>query len=221
MHLLAIDTATERCSVALSRGGQLYERSEETPRAHADLILPMVADVLREAGIKLGELGGIAYGRGPGAFTGVRIAIGVVQGLAFGANLPTVGISNLAAVAQQFAQPGDEVLVCMDARMNELYVGRFRMERTGGLVHEIEPEAVRKPDEIRSQSATRLAGTGFAAHPSIVPASSQLPLHSAALPRAREILLLAQAQFESGATTSARDAQPVYLRDRVATVKGS
>jgi tRNA threonylcarbamoyladenosine biosynthesis protein TsaB len=95
------------------------------------------------------------------------------------------------------------------------------MERTGGLVHEIEPEAVRKPDEIRSQSATRLAGTGFAAHPSIVPAASQLPLHSAALPRAREILLLAQAQFELGDTTSARDAQPVYLRDRVATVKGS
>lgn len=220
MHLLAIDTATERCSVALSFAGQLFQRSAETPRAHADLILPMVAEVLGEAGTTLAELDGIAYGRGPGAFTGVRIAIGVVQGLAFGADLPTVGISNLAAVAQQVAEPGDEILVCMDARMHEIYVGRFRLDPGEQLVRAIGAEAVRKPDEIELAHATRLAGTGFAAHPSIVSAELNLSLDASALPRAREILLLAEREFAAGRSLPARDASPVYLRDQVATVKG-
>jgi tRNA threonylcarbamoyladenosine biosynthesis protein TsaB len=222
MHLLAIDTATERCSVALSCNGALFERSEETPRAHADLILPMVAEVLREAQMRLIDVAGIAYGRGPGAFTGVRIAIGVAQGLAFGANLPTVGISNLAAVAQQVAEPDDEVLVCMDARMGEVYVGRFRLEPGERFVHGIGTEAVVKPDGIQLEAATRLAGTGLSAYPVILSArGGELPAHGAALPRARDILYLAQEEFAAGRAKSARDAQPVYLRDQVAIVKGA
>jgi tRNA threonylcarbamoyladenosine biosynthesis protein TsaB len=221
MNLLAIDTATERCSVALSFAGKLFERSAETPRAHADLILPMVADVLQEAGIKLIELDGIAYGRGPGAFTGVRIAIGVVQGLAFGADLPTVGVSNLAAVAQQVAQPDDEILVCMDARMNEVYVGRFGLKPGDQLVHAIGLEAVRKPSEIELLGATRLVGTGLAAHPGIVDPALNLPIDASALPRAREILLLAEREFAARRSHPAREASPVYLRDQVATVKGA
>ena len=110
MKVLAIDTATERCSVALRIDGQTVGRSVDTPRGHADLILSLTEQMLREGNIGLRDLDVIAYGRGPGAFTGVRIAIGVVQGLAFGAALPTVGISNLAAVAQQVAKPGDRVL---------------------------------------------------------------------------------------------------------------
>jgi tRNA threonylcarbamoyladenosine biosynthesis protein TsaB len=221
MHLLSIDTATERCSVALSFAGKLFERGAETPRAHADLILPMVADVLQEAGIELTDLDGIAYGRGPGAFTGVRIAIGVVQGLAFGADLPTVGISNLAAVAQQVAEPGDEILVCMDARMNEVYVGRFGLHAGDRLVHAMGPEAVRKPSEIEICGATRVAGTGLAAHPAIVNPALNLPIDAAALPRAREILWLAEREFAAGRAQPAREASPVYLRDQVATVKGA
>ena len=104
------------------------ERASDTQRGHADLVLPMVAGgARRRPASHFAQLDGIAYGRGPGAFTGVRIAIGVVQGLAFGADLPTVGISDLAAVAQQVARPGDRVLVCMDARMNEVYWGMFRL----------------------------------------------------------------------------------------------
>src|SRR5690606_25113450 len=121
MKILAIDTATERCSVALCVGARWIERAVDTARGHAEIVLPMVEQVLEEAGVRLAELAGIAYGRGPGAFTGVRIAIGVVQGLAYGADLPTVGISNLAAVAQQVAAPGARILVCMDARMSEVY----------------------------------------------------------------------------------------------------
>ena len=221
MHLLAIDTATERCSVALSHAGKLLERSEETPRAHAELILPMIADVLNEANIKLTDLDGIAYGRGPGAFTGVRIAIGVVQGLAFGAVLPTVGISNLAAIAQQVAKPGDEVLVCMDARMSEVYVGRFRLNPGEHLVQAIDDEAVRKPQDVTLLGATRFAGTGFSAYPTVLSPPVELPKDGIALPRAREILLLAQREFTAGRGQPARDARPVYLRDQVATVKGA
>jgi len=221
MNLLAIDTATERCSVALSHSGQLFERSAETPRAHADLILPMVAEVLKEANVKLADLDGIAYGRGPGAFTGVRIAIGVAQGLAFGANLRTVGVSNLAAVAQQMAAPGDEVLVCMDARMSEVYVGRFRLNPGEQWVEAVGDEAVRKPGDIELLAATRLAGTGFSAYPNMVDPAVLLPIDGSALPRAREILLLAEREFTEGRSLPAREASPVYLRDQVATVKGS
>src|ERR1700754_1376826 len=121
MKILAIDTATERCSVALRIDGAVIERSVDTPRGHADLILPMLGELLAEGGVTLKQLDGVAYGRGPGGFTGVRIAVGVVQGLAFGADLLTAGVSNLAAVAQQVAKPGGRLLVCMDARMGEGY----------------------------------------------------------------------------------------------------
>jgi tRNA threonylcarbamoyladenosine biosynthesis protein TsaB len=221
MNLIAIDTATERCSVALSYAGKLLERTEETPRAHADLILPMVADVLKEANVKLADLDGIAYGRGPGAFTGVRIAIGVVQGLAFGANLRTIGVSNLAAVAQQFARPGDEVLVCMDARMTEVYVGRFRLNPDEQWVEAIGEEGVRKPGDVELLGATRLVGTGFSAYPDLMSFAAGLPTDGTALPRAREILSLAEREFAQGRALPAREASPVYLRDQVATVKGA
>src|SRR5688572_14346005 len=153
MRLLAIDTATERCSVALRVEARTIERSIELPRGHADLVLPMVDEVLKEGGLKLRDLDGIAYGRGPGAFTGVRIAVGVVQGLAFGANLPTVGISNLAAVAQQVARESDRVLACMDARMQELYWAMFRVDGGSGLVELLGDESLSAPATLAVESA--------------------------------------------------------------------
>src|SRR3990170_6623060 len=159
MRLLAIDTATERCSVALRVEGQIIERSIELPRGHADLVLPMVEEVLREGGLQLRDVDGIAYGRGPGAFTGVRIAVGVVQGLAFGANLPTVGVSNLAAVAQQVARDGDRILVCMDARMDQVYWSVFARESGSELVVSLAPERVDAPDAVMDGNYTVLAGT--------------------------------------------------------------
>jgi tRNA threonylcarbamoyladenosine biosynthesis protein TsaB len=218
MKLLAIDTATERCSVALLVDGRVIERATETPRGHADLVLPMVNDVLAEAGLTLRQLDGLAYGRGPGAFTGVRIAVGVAQGLAYGAQLATVGISDLAAVAQQFAVAGARILVCMDARMNEVYWGRF--EATGdGLVRPTATERVARPDAVDPADATVFAGTGFGAYPQLAAARPGIVVHDAVLPHAREIGQLAAAELRAGRGEPPDQARPVYLRDQVVTVK--
>ena len=223
MKLLALDTATERCSVALYEDGAVTERSADTPRGHADMVLPMIESLLTATHLSLNQLDGIAYGRGPGGFTGVRIAIGVVQGLAFGARLPTIGISNLAAVAQQVASTDDRVLVCMDARMGEVYWGVFDCDASG-LVHEVAPEQVAGPDRVLSQlggfaTITVIAGTGFNAHSQLGAPFGHARQFPSALPRARDIALLGVYALQHGGGRSARDAQPVYLRNQVVTVK--
>ena len=218
MKLLAIDTATERCSVALLVDERVIERAAETPRGHADLVLPMVNDVLAEAGLTLRQLDGLAYGRGPGAFTGVRIAVGVAQGLAYGARLGTVGISDLAAVAQQFAAAGAPILVCMDARMNEVYWCRFATT-PDGLVRATAPERVDRPGAVEPGDATVFAGTGFGAYPQLAAGRAGVAVHDAVLPHARDIARLAVAELRAGRAEPPERAQPVYLRDQVATVK--
>jgi len=221
MRLLAIDTATERCSVALRIDGRTIERAIELPRGHADLVLPMVDEVLKEGGLQLRDLDCIAYGRGPGGFTGVRIAVGVVQGLAFGADLPTVGISNLAAVAQQVAHEGDRILVCMDARMDQVYWSEFVREPGSELVTSLGSERVDAPDAVAGGNYTVLAGTGFKAYPALAARLTQPDrrIASTALPRASDIALLAEAEFRAGRTKPAAEAEPVYVRDQVAHVK--
>lgn len=223
MKVLAIDTATERCSVALRIDGQILVRSMDTARGHADNVLPMLDELLREADVTLRELDGIAYGRGPGAFTGVRIGVGVAQGLALGAQLSTVGISNLAAVAQQVAKPAERVLVCMDARMGEVYWAVFQCDARSGLVVPIGAEHVGRPETVAPgvDNLNTLAGTGFGAHPQLAAAFQQLPVHGNLLPRAEEIALLAEAELIAGAGKPAAEAQPVYLRDQVAIAKPS
>lgn len=223
MRLLAIDTATERCSVALRLDGKVVERSSEQPRGAADLVLPMVESVLQEAGVSLADLDGIAYGRGPGAFTGVRIGVGVVQGLAFGVGLQTVGISNLAAVAQQVAQPGDRVLVCMDARMDQVYWSSFAREHGSELVTLQSAERVDAPDAVVDGDYTVLAGTGFKAYTQLRArlATDSRRVHEGTLPKASDIALLAEAEFRAGRAKPATEAAPVYVRDQVAHVKGA
>jgi len=218
VRILAIDTATERCSVALLEDGSLIERLEETPRGHADLVLPMVESVLRQAAVRLKDLDGLAYGRGPGAFTGVRIAVGVAQGLAFGAKLLTVGISDLAAVAQQVAQPGERVLVCMDARMGEVYWSAFERRHDQLLVTPLRPERVDPPQNVDEADATVGAGTGFRAYAQLA-ARRIATVHDSVLPRAREIALLAAPELRAGRGRPAAEAAPVYLRDQVTFVK--
>jgi tRNA threonylcarbamoyladenosine biosynthesis protein TsaB len=219
MRVLAIDTATPRCSVALRIDGRTFERSVETQRSHAELVLPMVAEVLQEGGVRLAALDGIGYGRGPGAFTGLRIAVGAVQGLAFGANLPTAGISDLAAVAQQVARPGDEVLVCLDARMGEVYWARFGFDATVDAVLPLSPERVDAPERVGAGSATIFAGNGFGAYPHLCDLSASAIVRGDVLPRASEIALLAEIELRAGRGQPAVQAQPCYLRDRVATPK--
>ena len=219
MKILAIDTATERCSVALFIDGRIIERATETPRGHADLILPMVESVLQESALRLQNLDGLAYGRGPGAFTGVRIAVGVAQGLAFGAQLPTVGISDLAAVAQQVAGPRDRVLVCMDARMGEVYWAQFERANGSALVIGTGPERVDRPEAVVAGASSVFAGTGFGAYPQLLAHVNEGSVHGAALPHAREIALLAEAELRAGRGKPAAEAEPVYLRDQVVFVK--
>jgi len=225
MKVLAIDTATERCSVALRSDGQVSVRSVDTPRGHADIVLPMVQSLLQEAGLALRDLDGIAYGRGPGGFTGVRIAIGVVQGLAFGADLPTVGISNLAAVAQQVVQPvtqqGQRVLVCMDARMNEVYWGTYLCDAGTGLVMADGIERVGPVTSVEVSGAPLavLAGTGFRAFPELAGRFAPLTAQDTVLPSAVEIALLGESELRAGKGLPASQAQPVYLRDQVAIAK--
>lgn len=224
MKILAIDTATEQCSVAIKNGDRIWSRVVPTAREHANLILPMVRDILQESGIELSSLDGLAFGRGPGSFTGVRIAVSVIQGLALSQSLRVVGISNLAAVAQRAAienkiAPNSQVLVCMDARMREIYWSVFRMEATGRVLR-IGEEFVGTLDLVTTQPGEISfgAGTGWRAYPELRARYPNLPIDDQLLPRAIEIAQLASAEFEDGHTASAADAQPVYLRDRVVTI---
>jgi len=219
LKILAIDTATEQCSVALRVDEATLTRGLVTPRGHADLILPMVQEVLTEAGTTLTQMDVLAFGRGPGAFTGVRIAIGVIQGLAFAADLPVIGVSNLAAVAQQSTHHDAETLVCMDARMGEVYWGRFQFE--AGLATPLSVERVSAPERVIESQRNEnwlpkiALGTGFGAYPVLAHHFAACELNATSLPHAREVALLAMRDYQSGLAVSAEQAQPVYLRDQV------
>jgi len=223
VKVLALDTATEACSVALEIDGRVVERYLELERGHAERLLPMVDDVLTEGGIALGALDAIAFGRGPGGFTGVRLAAGVVQGLAFGAGLGVVPISNLAAVAQRAADLAPEarrVLVVNDARMREVYWAEFA---AAGAVTPLGAEQVTAAATVAfSSDAAHLqwvaAGRGLAAWPELADrcrARGAVVLDSL-LPRAREILALAIPTVAAGQALPPEQALPVYVRERVA-----
>lgn len=222
--LLALDTATEACSVALLHNGQLFSRYAVIPRLHAQRVLPMIDEVLREAGVAKTELQAIAFGRGPGAFTGLRIAVGVVQGLAFALERPVLPVSNLAAIAQRaYREHGaEQVAVAIDARMGEVYWGCYGV--VDGLMRLQGTEAVLTPE--RADLPKEAQGQWFAAGTGWQPYAEQLavPVYAAdeqLLPHAQDILSLAQDMWLRGEAVSAQQAQPIYLRDQVATPKQS
>ncbi|MFO7704942.1 MAG: tRNA (adenosine(37)-N6)-threonylcarbamoyltransferase complex dimerization subunit type 1 TsaB [Halopseudomonas sp.] len=218
--LLALDTATEACSVALLHDGQVISRFEVIPRLHAQRLLPMLDEVLVEAGLTLNQVDALVFGRGPGAFTGVRIATGMVQGLAFATGKPVIAVSNLAALAQRAWREHQAQAVCaaIDARMDEVYWGCYRLEQgvmqLAGKECVCAPEAVLLPVDMGVaqgagtgwQYADRLAAKVDAAWPEM-------------LPDARDLLSLALPRWQAGEVLDAADAQPVYLRDKVATPK--
>jgi tRNA threonylcarbamoyladenosine biosynthesis protein TsaB len=222
MKLLALDTSTECCSAALLLGNELTLREELTERSHAELILPFVDELLGAAGLGLRDLDGIAFGRGPGGFTGLRIAAGVVQGLAYAADLRVAPVSSLAAVAARTSgADGDIVLVCNDARMGELYWGHFVI-RTDGLVTPLDGERVGPPGAIEPLvHARHAAGNGLARHDALRAAlrTRGLRLHEALYPRADAIARLGEACFAAGLTVGPEEALPIYIRDEVATVR--
>jgi tRNA threonylcarbamoyladenosine biosynthesis protein TsaB len=221
MRILAIDTATEACSAALLIDEALQARYLELGRGHAEHILPMVHELMAHAGIRLTDLDAIAFGRGPGAFTGVRLAASVAQGLAFGAGRPVIPVSDLRAVAQRVLdqQPqANTVLVCNDARMGEVYWGIYesgsgRLARLAGQEHVGPAASILLP--ACSPRALHGAGSGFQAHPDI--AAGRLDaVHSQLLPRAEEIARLGALDAHAGLTFAPEEALPIYLRDDVA-----
>jgi tRNA threonylcarbamoyladenosine biosynthesis protein TsaB len=224
MRLIALDTSTEACSVALALDGKVRSRFEMTERSHAELVLPMVDSLLAEAGATLASLDAVAFGRGPGGFTGVRIAAGVAQGLAYGADLPVVPVSSLAAVAEPLlAAPGQRLLVCNDARMGEVYWAVFERDADGGL-RALTAERVSPPGDVdvAGLAVERAAGNGLAAQPALRGRleSVGVAVVDGAWPRAEAVLAIGAREFAAGRSVSPADAVPVYVRDDVARPPG-
>lgn len=219
--VLAIDTATEACSAALMVAGEIAERYEIAPRRHAELILPMIDALLAEAGIALDRIDVLGFGRGPGAFTGVRIAAGVAQGIAFGAELPVVPVSTLAALAQGAVRTGGHarVLAAIDARMREVYWGAYQADEAG-LMRLQGAECVSPPAEVPLPPEGKWfgVGTGWDAYGDALRARLDGRVNGSdgrCWPRARDVAMLAAAGYVAGEAVTADEALPVYLRDRV------
>jgi len=225
MNLLAIETATEACSVALLCGERIIARSEIAPRRHAELLLPMCDAVLAEAGVARSALDAIAVGRGPGAFTGVRLAIAATQGIALALDLPVVPVSSLAALAMQSPRDGvaavdSAILAVIDARMGEVYAGAFRRS-ADGLVEAIGAESVGKAAalDLPQASAWNVVGSGWTTYADALRERLPAPplwAEGDRYPQATDVALLAAPLLRAGKAVSAEAALPVYLRDKVA-----
>jgi tRNA threonylcarbamoyladenosine biosynthesis protein TsaB len=219
--LLALDTATEACSVAVLHDGRVHSHYEVIPRLHAQRLLPMIKQIMAEAGAPLSAIDAIAFGRGPGAFTGVRIAIGVVQGLAFGLDRPVLPVSNLAVLAQGAYRlhGARQVAAAIDARMDEVYWGCYG-ERAGEM-RLLGEEAVLAPEQVAYPAADSGdwfgAGTGWGYAERL--AAKPEAFDASALPHAEDLLTLATFAWARGEAVVADQAQPVYLRDKVASPK--
>jgi tRNA threonylcarbamoyladenosine biosynthesis protein TsaB len=218
--MLALDTATEACSVALWVDGTVLERAALPGRGHAELLLPMAHALLAEAGAGLGALDAIAFGRGPGAFTGVRIAASAAQALAFGLDRPVVPVSDLRALAQGTMRlhGAVRVLACLDARMAEVYVGAFLA--VDGIARVLAEERLLPPAAVVLPEAGdwHAAGHGFRADPGLAARLRIDPSRVAAelLPLAGDVARIAAAEFAAGGALDPALALPVYLRDDVA-----
>jgi tRNA threonylcarbamoyladenosine biosynthesis protein TsaB len=218
MKILAIETATNACSAALLINDELIECYELAPQQHAQLILPMVQNLLTKAALKLPQLDAIAFGCGPGSFTGVRIAASVTQGLAFGADLPVIAISTLRALAQgAFTDFRTiKVLSMIDARMHEVYFGRYTL--INGIMQKNQEDVLCDPKNVPIPSDNAWFGIGDAweAYSEILNhrlGSKISKVEARYFPKARDVARLAKSEFLVGNTVSAEKAAPVYLRN--------
>ena len=220
MKLLAFETATEACSVAVYADGAVLERFEVAPRRHAELALPWAEAVLAEAGIARSALDAIAVGRGPGAFTGVRLAIAIAQGIALALDRPVVSISTLAVLAAGARSDVTRILAAIDARMGEVYSGAF--ERRGDDLAAVSKETVSVPGAVELPDGAgdwHGVGTGFAAVGAALQAGLGARLASVdatALPHAADVARLAAVAFARGEALPPERIEPAYLRDNVA-----
>src|SRR6266849_1622576 len=233
MNLLAIDTSTDFCSVAASRGAALVSRHEPAGRRQAERILDMVGAVLAEARLEIAEIEGIAYGAGPGSFTGLRIAAGVTQGLALARGIGVVGVGTLLALVEEAAEqaaekatdktarqvPRERIIACLDAHMGEVYHAAYR--RAGAGWEEVSAPGLYKPEAVPLASGRDWlgCGDGFAAYRERLAArlgECVSAIRPEATPTARAVLKLAIPRFAAGEAKDAAAAVPVYLRDKVA-----
>ena len=227
MNYLALDASTEACSVALSIQGKILTSYELCPQSHSLRLLPMIDDLLKEAGIELADIDGLIFGQGPGSFTGVRIGVGVAQGLAFSANLPVVGVSSLQAMAQlAYNRHGQsKVIAAIDARMSEVYNGYFELNEQN-IMQAQQDEAVISPALLAEtlspvvSTPCYVVGTGWDAYPE---ALSSLKLNEGSpevlFPNAEAMLVIGMDKLAQGLGVSAEEAQPVYVRDTVSWKK--
>jgi tRNA threonylcarbamoyladenosine biosynthesis protein TsaB len=219
MNLLAIETATETCSVALAINGEILEHYQHAPRQHAELLLPWVEQMMADAGIGFSALDAIAFSRGPGSFTSLRIGIGVVQGLAWASDTPVVPVSSLAATAQTAVDDGiTSALVALDARMNEVFTCTFEANDNKIMVPTSE-EKVCDPQDIQLSDDSEMIGIGigFDRYEALGVLAERLAgVQPNIWPKASSVLQLAQEWLKSHEHLTPEQAQPVYLRDNVA-----
>jgi tRNA threonylcarbamoyladenosine biosynthesis protein TsaB len=222
MNLLAIESATESVSVALSISGEVVERYQHAPRLHAELLLPWAEQLLAEAGIGFKDIDAFAFSRGPGSFTSLRIGIGIVQGLAWGSDRPVIPVSSLAATAQTAADMGiDSALVALDARMKEVFTGTFEVNDNRIMIP-VSDEKVCSPDDVQLpvNVETYGVGIGFERYQALQLLSENLAGFQPDIwPKASSVLKLAQEWLLTHEALPAEQAQPVYLRDNVAKKK--
>ena len=218
--ILALDTATEACSVALLHQGNITFEDELSPRTHTQRILPMVDGLLKNAHLSIKELDYLVFGRGPGSFTGVRVGVGVAQGLAFGAELKVVPISNLTTMAEQAYQElgATEVIALIDARMNEVYFSQLVRTENGWIEKVKErvcsPEGALVQFQLDTDKIT-VVGTGWAAYPQFSEQNLPLAISEITLPSAKYMLALAEQEIAKGNVKSVDEIEPVYLRNEV------
>lgn len=220
MKLLAFETSTEACSVAVHVDGRVLERFELAPRRHAELALPWAEQLLAEAGVARGQLDAIAVGRGPGAFTGVRLGIGLAQGIALALDRPVLALSTLQVLALRAPADATRILATIDARMGEVYAATFERDGDGvpqpvGAERVCAPQALALPDGTRWQAV----GTGMAAADGLLQqrlAAQLAGCDATALPHAADLLALAVPAFARGQAQAPDAIEPAYLRDNVA-----
>lgn len=219
MNLIALETSTEACSVAVLHGDVLLERFEIAPRRHAELALPWAEALLAEAGIARKDLQMVAVGRGPGAFTGVRLGVSLAQGMALALDIPAIAISTLAALAMRAkAGEGERILAAIDARMGEVYWASYEVR--DGLPHALSDELVGPPESVQVVGdGWHGVGTGFAAQDGALTQrlTNQLrDVDAEALPHAADIAALAMAAYARGEAVAPERLEPAYLRNQVA-----
>ncbi len=217
MNLLALDTSTEYLSLAVWREAGLVTREARAGQRHTELILPLLRELLDETGLRLRDLDAVAFGEGPGSFTGLRIGCGVAQGLAFGAGLPVVGINTLLALARQ--APGERAIVCLDARMGEVYHAAYY--RSDAVWREVHSAALHAPETAPPVEGGGWCGigSGWAAHGEALAArygGAVSSIVADAHPHARDIAYLAVQRLRQSGGRPALEASPVYVRNKVA-----